>query len=333
MQQNIRSRHWAAELTVQKQVADDSTLVDDLRVRGLGLDEVLQKVGLRRVEVLVLTLEARDHGLDSDGGDVADVGRAEGVDGVLIEPVVQPGHLTAHGQVVDGLVGDGEAAVEVAAGIHVAEGLAKGVLAEEVPGDLWLLELTLPPSHWELAAALGLGRRGGLTEAEPLAELAGLARLDEPFVEVPGKIVHDRVHVGLHDQHGRGGVVAHDGALHARVLAALDLAEHVVLDLAVDHGAAVLIEVGLDPAAVGAVDHLGDLRIVDVDEVGPDAHDGAVLLVELLDVGPVVGRPGVVEPPEIGPSWCQLLGSVMHVCMFWVVGVGVKGRCGTWWTL
>lgn len=115
--------------------------------------------------------------------------------------------------------------------------------------------------------------------------------------------------------------MAHDGALHACVLPALDLTEHVVLDLTVDDGAAVLVEVGLDPAAVSAVDDLGDLRVVDVDEVGPDAHDGSVLLVELLYVGAVVGGPGLVEPPEVGPSWIKVLEGMVHV-------VGVIGFAG-----
>ena len=164
-----------------------------------------------------------------------------------------------------------------------------------------------------------------LTVAEPVAKVADLALLDEARVEVLAELVDDRVHVGLHGQHGRGGVVADDGALHAGVLDALDLAEHVVLDSSVNHGAAVLVEVGLwtwrgsvrghrqgthcpgptdlDPASIGAVDDLGDLGVVDVEEVGPDPDDGPVLLMELLDGRAIVGRVDLVFPPEVGPSW------------------------------
>lgn len=142
-----------------------------------------------------------------------------------------------------------------------------------------------------------------LTEAQPLPELTRLAGLYELLVKVLIEFLDHRVHIRLHDQHRRGGVVAHHGALHLGVLGALHLAEHVVLDLAIDDGAAVLVEVGLDPAAVGAVDNLGDLRVVDVEEVGPDTDDGAVLLVELLDIWAIVGGPRMVEPPEVGPSW------------------------------
>jgi hypothetical protein len=121
-------------LTVEEQIADDAAIVDQLGVGGLGLDKVLQKVGLALGKVLVLALEAGAEVLDGDAGDVADVGRADRVDGVLVQPVVRPGHLAAERQVVDGLVGDGERAVVVAALFHVAELGTERDHAHEVPG-------------------------------------------------------------------------------------------------------------------------------------------------------------------------------------------------------
>ena len=144
--------------------------------------------------------------------------------------------------------------------------------------------------------------RPQLTEAKPLPELAGRARLDEPLVKVPGEVVYHGIHVGFHDEDRRGGVVADDGALHPGVLRALHLAEQMVLNLAIDNRATVLVEVRLDPLGVRAVDNLGDLRVVDVDEVGADPNDGAVLVVELLDGWAIVGSPGLVEPPKIRPT-------------------------------
>lgn len=101
---------------------------------GLGLNKVLQEVGVAFGEVLVLALEAGRQILHGDARDVADVGRADGVDGVLVENVVGPGHLAAQRQVVDGLVGDGERAVKVGAFLHVAKLGAEGHHAHEIPG-------------------------------------------------------------------------------------------------------------------------------------------------------------------------------------------------------
>lgn len=97
--------------------------------------------------------------------------------------------------------------------------------------------------------------------------------------------------------------MAHNGALHPGVLGTLHLAEHMILDLAIDDGAAVLVEICFDPAAVGAINDLGNLGVVDVEKVRPDADDGAVLLVEPFDVGAVVGGPHVIKPPEVCPFW------------------------------
>lgn len=122
------------KLTIEEEVADNCALVDNLGVRALRVDKVLQKVGRLGVKVLVFALEAGREVLNGDASHVGDVGRPKGVDGVLVQPVVQPGHLATHAQVVDGLVCDGQSAVKVAACIHESELLAECHSAEEVPG-------------------------------------------------------------------------------------------------------------------------------------------------------------------------------------------------------
>ena len=89
----------------------------------------------------------------------------------------------------------------------------------------------------------------------------------------------------------------------------VDLGEHVEDLLAVDHGAAVLVEVGLDPFSVGAVDDAVQIRDVEVQEVRADAHDGAVLLVELLHPGGILARVDLPDTPEVGPSWRRVSSS------------------------
>ncbi len=58
----------------------------------------------------------------------------------------------------------------------------------------------------------------------------------------------------------------------------------------------------LAPGLVGAVDGLDQLRVVEIDEVRADAHNRAVLLVELLDAAVVVAGPHEKETPQVGPS-------------------------------
>jgi hypothetical protein len=123
-----------ARLTVKQQIANDAGVVDQVRVRRLGLDKVLQEIGLALGEVLVLALGACGEVLDGDARDVADVGRADGVDGVLVQDVVGPRHLAAEGKVVDRLVGGGERPVKVVALLHVAKLAAEGHHAHEIPG-------------------------------------------------------------------------------------------------------------------------------------------------------------------------------------------------------
>lgn len=67
-------------------------------MRLLGVDKVLQEVRDPGVVVGVLALETGDEVLQGDAGDVAEVGRADALDGVLVEEEVQPGNLTDCGE-------------------------------------------------------------------------------------------------------------------------------------------------------------------------------------------------------------------------------------------
>ena len=141
------------------------------------------------------------------------------------------------------------------------------------------------------------------------------------------KVLDDLVHVRLHCPDAGDGIVADNGSLESGMLDVVDLAEHVVCNLAINDRAAVLVEVGLEekvplansnstacyamrdsmsyffPLAVGAINNSGQFRIINVQEVGPQADDGAVFFVELLHPGGIVGRVGLPESPEVGPSY------------------------------
>lgn len=101
---------------------------------GFGFDKVLQEVGLALGVVLVLALEAGAEVLNGDARHVADVGGPDRVDGVLVQPIVRPGHLAAEGEVVDRLVRDGERSVVVAALFHVVKLGAESDHAHKIPG-------------------------------------------------------------------------------------------------------------------------------------------------------------------------------------------------------
>ena len=83
------------------------------------------------------------------------------------------------------------------------------------------------------------------------------------------------------------------------------LAEHVVGNLAIDDGGAVLVKVGLDPLAISVVDDSGELGKVEVKEVRANADDGAVFLMEFLHPGCVVSRDDLPKAPEVGEP-CEL---------------------------
>lgn len=110
--------------------------------------------------------------------------------------------------------------------------------------------------------------------------------------------------------------------MHPGVFGRISHAEDVVHNLAIVYDAVVVIELGLDasqrsdrdrlemrrktaylaPGYVGAVDGFDQLRVVEIDEVRADAHNRAVLLVELLHLAVVVTGPHEKEAPQVGPS-------------------------------
>lgn len=119
-----------------------------------------------------------------------------------------------------------------------------------------------------------------------------------------------------------GGIVFGNGLALFVMLDGVGLAEEVQNDLSVDEGAASMVELGLrgllsTPTPVSGVflgetnleplaldvehglDHVGD---VNVDDVGRDAHNGAMLLVEPLQLELGLPSPDMIEIPESRPS-------------------------------
>jgi len=86
------------------------------------------------VEGGVGALVAGDEAVDGDASNAAEAGRADAEDGVLIEPVVEPGDAADDGEVIEGLFCIAERAVKVAAFREVAEGLTEGDVADDIPG-------------------------------------------------------------------------------------------------------------------------------------------------------------------------------------------------------
>jgi hypothetical protein len=105
--------------------------------------------------------------------------------------------------------------------------------------------------------------------------------------------------------------------------------EDVVSDTAIDKGRVVLVKLGLDdvmfmlagliscsdlvpvwteashlpPFAVSAVDCSDQLRVVEIKQVRPDAHDWAVFVVELLDCLVVAASPDESKAPQVRIAW------------------------------
>jgi hypothetical protein len=134
------------------------------------------------------------------------------------------------------------------------------------------------------------------------------------------QIIDGFVHQRLESQDAADGKVLCDGFLHPGVPGRIGHAENVVHNFTADHDAVVVIELGLGrlerstwpmpnrmatylaPCLVCAVDDFDQLRAVEIDEVGADAHNRAVLIVEFLDAAVVVTRPHEEEAPKVGPS-------------------------------
>ena len=96
--------------------------------------------------------------------------------------------------------------------------------------------------------------------------------------------------------------MANDRSLQLGMFDIINLAEHMIRKLAIDIGAAVLVEVCLGPFSVGVVDCGREFWEVEVKEVRTQAHNWAIFLVELLDSWRVVGRDGLTKAPEVRPS-------------------------------
>ena len=122
---------------VDKHIADDLVIIDDVRMGLLGVDEMLQVIRVLGVIVLVLALEAGHEGLDGNASRVNQVGRADTLDGVLVKEVVKDRNLTDCLEVAKGGLGLFNGPVEVTAMLHVAEATAEGHGADEVP-SVWI---------------------------------------------------------------------------------------------------------------------------------------------------------------------------------------------------
>ena len=80
-----------------EEVADDCAVIDEGGVGGLGGDEVLEEVGMGGVGLgLVGAGEASAEFRGGEAGDMGEVRGAEAEEGVLVEEVVEPGHLAAY---------------------------------------------------------------------------------------------------------------------------------------------------------------------------------------------------------------------------------------------
>jgi len=141
-----------------------------------------------------------------------------------------------------------------------------------------------------------------LTIAQPIAKVARLLGFNVTLLEDVDEVGNDRVHQRLHGQDGGHRVVAHHRALDLCMEGRINLREHVEDLLPVDHGAAVLVKVGLDPFSVGAVDDAVEIRDVEVQQVRSDADDGAILFMELLHTGGILAGDDLPHTPEVGPS-------------------------------
>jgi hypothetical protein len=86
----------SASKQVNKNIAHDGTIVDEVWVSFLGFDKVLQKVRHVRVVVGVLAFKASSQMLKRDASDISQIRGTDSPDGVFIEQVVQEWHLS-HG--------------------------------------------------------------------------------------------------------------------------------------------------------------------------------------------------------------------------------------------
>lgn len=67
--------------------------MDDIRIGSFGLEKVVQIIWRLEVEIGILSLYASSDVFQSDTGGIAEVGRADAVNRVLVKPEVQEGQL------------------------------------------------------------------------------------------------------------------------------------------------------------------------------------------------------------------------------------------------
>lgn len=67
--------------------------MNDLWIGGFGLEKVMQIIWRLGVEIGILSLHASSDMLQSDTRGIAEVGRADAVNRVLVQPEVQEGQL------------------------------------------------------------------------------------------------------------------------------------------------------------------------------------------------------------------------------------------------
>lgn len=289
----------------------------------LGLDEILHKIGLLGIKVGVLPLEAADQRLEGDTCDVNEIRRPDSDHGILVEPVVEGGHLADSHEVVEGFIGGLDAPVEIGSVLQVSKATTKGDSSEEVPSVFFVLA---NKSRYQAVEVVGLKP----TERNPLSQVAVLRTRrpsDKSLFELLAKVGNDTVHRRLRRQDTPNGVVLDNRPLHSGVLRLIRRAEHVVDNLSIDKGTVVMIHLGLamvsinfpesfvsgflqiraylEPFSISAIYCLNQLGIVDVEKVGPGTNHRAVLFVQLLDCQLVI-LPSLdqEESPQVRPS-CQ----------------------------
>lgn len=202
---------------VNKQIVHNHPIMHHVRMTLLGLNKLLQVIRRLGVKVRIFALRPRGDVIYRHTSDVAQVGRTNAFDGVLIEPEVEEGHLSHHAKVIQRCVCGGDGPVVIGSLGHVAEVLTEGRRTDHIPS----------------------------AEGDPFAQVAGFAGFGEAGIEVVEELAYDLIDEGFDSENRAGGVVLRNGAFPFVVLVYVGLAEEVVDDMAANDGAVVVVEVGL----------------------------------------------------------------------------------------
>lgn len=113
------------------------SIIHNIRIELLGLDEVVKVVRLGRIMITAILARVAVHEMPQGHAcDSSKPRRNERPDErVLLKHVVEKRHAPYEREVVGGLVGNGQGAVKVAALVEIAEGLAEADIADNVPCD------------------------------------------------------------------------------------------------------------------------------------------------------------------------------------------------------